>query len=281
MKLVFEGKTLHEINQQVLTTARELEGGEPSDVRPTAQSTAFTEATKSTGPSFPLPNHGINEQATQVVHGQPRDNKLDIAQHSELDAAGFPHDARIHSANREKTVQGVWRRRRGVDATVVEMVEQELKNKGFGQPQVAVQSAAKTVPPFGSMPAEQYQQHVAPPQAPLTAPVTAQVAIAPMPTTAERVVIPTMDAPALAQIPSVPPTPPPPMTVPNGHTLESFKQNLVHILTKLSNEGKINADYINQLKAWFGLEVYEFVKDDAKCAQLFDVLAQQGFVVKV
>jgi hypothetical protein len=45
----------------------------------------------------------------------------------ELDGAGFPHDARIHSGTPTKNANGLWRMRRGVDNPTIEAVEAELR----------------------------------------------------------------------------------------------------------------------------------------------------------
>jgi len=44
-----------------------------------------------------------------------------------LDKDGLPWDARIHSSNHQVTMEGVWRRKRGVSETLVATVEAELR----------------------------------------------------------------------------------------------------------------------------------------------------------
>jgi hypothetical protein len=45
----------------------------------------------------------------------------------ELDGAGLPWDARIHSGTPTKNANGLWRMRRGVDNPTIEAVEMELR----------------------------------------------------------------------------------------------------------------------------------------------------------
>lgn len=45
----------------------------------------------------------------------------------ELDSAGLPWDARIHSESKSKIADGTWRQKRGVDKTLLADVEAELK----------------------------------------------------------------------------------------------------------------------------------------------------------
>lgn len=61
----------------------------------------------------------------------------------ELDSEGFPYDERIHSAgdNRKKKT-GEWKYKRGMEATTIQVVEAELRAKGYG-----VKPAATPPPP--------------------------------------------------------------------------------------------------------------------------------------
>lgn len=64
---------------------------------------------------------------------------------AQLDKRGFPYDARIHSAgaNINKS-DGLWRTKRGVDNALIESVEAELRDRGYG---VAVPPAPVIPPP--------------------------------------------------------------------------------------------------------------------------------------
>lgn len=45
----------------------------------------------------------------------------------EVDKAGLPWDERIHATTKTQTQKGFWKKRKGVDASVIEAVEQELR----------------------------------------------------------------------------------------------------------------------------------------------------------
>lgn len=195
------------------------------------------------------------------------------ADDSTLDADGLPWDSRIHSSNKEKKTDGTWRKRRGMnDAALIAQVEAELRAKAPSVPAAA--PTAKAVPPFGSMVPEQYQQHVNP----------APAAVAPptIPTTAHRVEMP--EAPALAQINPQPFQQPAPVQAlpPNTYDFQTFKKELVMILSRLANEGKLPLTWVQENRAAFGgAEVWEWEKNDVACAQLFELFAQWGFINKV
>lgn len=46
---------------------------------------------------------------------------------ADLDAAGLPWDARIHSSNKKRTAKNTWWGRKGVDAATIAKVESELR----------------------------------------------------------------------------------------------------------------------------------------------------------
>lgn len=83
----------------------------------------------------------------------------------ELDAAGLPWDARIHSESRARIADNTWRRKRGVDQVVVDLVTSELRAAypaPTGQP-------APAPNPFPVQPPERTDVPP-PPAAPVTAP---------------------------------------------------------------------------------------------------------------
>lgn len=47
----------------------------------------------------------------------------------DVDARGLPWDARIHSSNGKKNTDGTWQKRRGVQTTLVDEVEAELRGQ--------------------------------------------------------------------------------------------------------------------------------------------------------
>lgn len=67
-----------------------------------------------------------------------------------LDAAGIPHDNRIHAATKTKTKEGTWRYLRGVDKDLVRQVEAELKRiMALHVPSVPARPDVPAPPPSG------------------------------------------------------------------------------------------------------------------------------------
>jgi hypothetical protein len=97
---------------------------------PAPDTTATTASAASTAPSAPSAPAGVDPNA-------------------QLDKRGFPYDARIHSAgaNINKS-DGLWRTKRGVENALIESVEAELRERGYG---VAV-PPAPLAPPAASVP---------------------------------------------------------------------------------------------------------------------------------
>jgi len=89
---------------------------------------------------------------------------------SELDLAGMPWDARIHSSSKEKVAAGTWKYKRGVEQNVKDSIENEYRAAGFGS--AAPQTGAAGVPGTGSAPAVAATV----PQAPVTQAATTPVA---------------------------------------------------------------------------------------------------------
>lgn len=159
------------------------------------------------------------------------------------DSEGMPWDERIHNSRKTKNQDGTWRKKRGVDQSLVDEVEAELK----GQPKAAPAPAV--------------------PEAPTT---TVQVE---MPTT------PVVEAPAPVAAPA-PPTPQPASH--NGHTFDTFKANIATIFVDLTNQGKINQEYVQQLCQHFGINmIFEAFQDEAKVREIYDSFSDYGFIQRM
>lgn len=75
-------------------------------------------------------------------------NTPGIAGTQELDSAGLPWDARIHSSSKEKLVKdSTWKLKRGVDQNLVAQVQAEHRAAGFG-----AAAAPVTPPPVNTAP---------------------------------------------------------------------------------------------------------------------------------
>lgn len=89
--------------------------------------------TKLTGSEI-IPSNAVGDlvPVTQVAGGV------------DLDAKGLPWDNRIHSSNKQKAADGIWRKRRGVNDTIMAQVETELRQL-MGAP--AAQPLPQAPPP--------------------------------------------------------------------------------------------------------------------------------------
>lgn len=95
---------------------------------------------------FPAGNSGLREAAVPMPPAPP----APAGQTQELDAAGLPWDARIHSESRARIADNTWRRKRGVDQTVVDSVTAELR---AAYPAPTGQPAPASTPPVAETPA--------------------------------------------------------------------------------------------------------------------------------
>jgi hypothetical protein len=69
---------------------------------------------------------------------------------AEVDAKGWPWDARIHASTKTRNADGTWRGKRSLDASIVTKVQDEWRALGFGQPvqQTSEAPAAMPLPPL-------------------------------------------------------------------------------------------------------------------------------------
>lgn len=196
----------------------------------------------------------------------------------DTDNRGIPWLEGVHSSSKAKNKDGSWRVRRGVTDEEVGKAEAPY-----------IQQFRDTQPPLAPPPVpvvpSQDIRHVTP------SPV-AQVVQVPIPqVTLEVVQAPPGHIPTLVTPTYVPPTPPaiaPVIPMPTnpaaigGHTIETFKNNLVSIIARLINEAKITPEYVAQLCTYFKVgQLWEIFGDDTKVQQLFDNFVECGFVVKV
>ena len=71
--------------------------------------------------------------------------------------------------------------------------------------------------------------------------------------------------------------------VKNGvYDLKSFREQLPNILMTLINSKKIDENYIQSLRNYFGVnEIWMIAKDEAKSKELFDNFVSYGLVTRV
>lgn len=151
----------------------------------------------------------------------------------EEDIEGVPWNSKYHASSKEKNKDGTWRNRRGVDKAEVEAYRASFRANTSAAP-TAVTSPA---------PQPQYAAPALPqtstPSAPVATPATPAVVVAP---------------------------PLPTMSVNKGHTLESFKAGFPVILSSLLTEGKIDQNYVNDLKNFFKVGEIWNINDEQKLA---------------
>lgn len=183
-----------------------------------------------------------------------------------LDSRGIPWDERIHSVSQGINKDGSWRTRRGVEPAVLAQVETELRQRGNSAPSIAPPTPAPVQNfnfPFNAPPTND----------PFTSPVTTP------PVTISPVQVAPIQQPS-AELP--PPTNAPTSVVqlPSAHTFQTFKENLVAILTRFCSEGKLTTEWIAKLKIHFGVEQIWQV-NDVQLNEMFEHFVAAGLIAKV
>lgn len=178
----------------------------------------------------------------------------------ERDSRGIPWDERIHAHTKATKTDGSWRTRRGVEPSLVTAIELELKAQAGPSQPVTSPSMIPPVPASSPIPAVS-QTPVAPAE------------VQPAPQAQTMVAVPVSPAPVVV-------APPPPMpTMGMVHTLQTFKANFTQVLAQLVNEKKINQDYINTLKTYFGVEqIWEC--NETQIEQMFEGFVTAGMLMK-
>lgn len=104
-------------------------------------------AAQGNGQSVDLNSFAETEGAgspTAIVGTAPQPSAAAVGE-TELDAAGFPWDARIHASSKEKVAAGTWKYKRGVEQNVKDSVENEFRAAGYGA-DVGGQTSAPAAP---------------------------------------------------------------------------------------------------------------------------------------
>ena len=130
---------------------------------------------------------------------------------ADVDSAGLPWDARIHSESRNKVADGTWRKRRNTAPELVAQVEGELRAlMAIPAPGGAAVASAAPFPPAAPI-----AQPIVPPAIPgaSTAEQTASVPVPPVSASPASPATPPVPAPPVPQPPAAAPTPvaPPPV----------------------------------------------------------------------
>jgi hypothetical protein len=179
------------------------------------------------------------------------------------DSRGVPWDARVHASTKELTEKGVWRRRRGVTPQQLHEVESQGSRVPVAVPAAPMTPAVPMAPAVPVAPqAVAYQSPVFQAGQPLPAEAVAIIQAAepvkdytniPIPESSERK---------------------------QAHDFASFSATLISSLAKLFNDGKLTVDYINALKAYFGVPEL-FMVNEAQRLEMFETFAANGLITKV
>lgn len=203
-----------------------------------------------------------------------------------VDKRGIPWDARVHSGNKEVTVKGAWRKKRGVEDTELQRVEQELlRQVPAGAP--APLAPPAVYPPLGLPANPVLAQPLAPfplgnalPPVAYPAPgATATPSAPPMnPSTVGNVAAPASNVVHLPPTPQ--PSAPAQQMVSLAHNLTTFKAQMPLVLAKLVQEGKINQDYIASVKQGCGVqEIWQM--NDQQQGEFFEILCQYNLITRM
>lgn len=121
---------------------------------------------------LPLAKAETAVAAPAIVPNDPVDEpEAPEVMDTELDAAGFPWDNRIHAGTKTKTVDGCWKRKRGISEELVGQVQAEFKNGGVTEAIATVEEApVPAVPAAPTTVASEGAAGVAVPAAPVAAP---------------------------------------------------------------------------------------------------------------
>lgn len=263
-KFLIEGKTIKELKENIVEFFNEFESLQPGMEGEGEQEDFLTDAAAAqpipfTEPSVPFAPVMIQKESctetpvpvtppTPIVPMQsatPSGSPMVSPNPGGVDSKGFPWDDRIHASSRSLNKDGTWRYKRGVEDAQIRQVEQELVGKARGiQAQEMV-----SLPPIP----------VVPPLQPV-APVIPEVPQAPV-------------APPAIPMPS------PVAAIPNAHTAETFRNNLIPVLAKMVKDGKLTQDYINTLKQHFGVDEIHKVTD-AQADEMFSMFVHYGMLAK-
>lgn len=180
---------------------------------------------------------------------------------SEIDSSGLRWDARIHSSSKVKNNDGSWKKRKGVERTVLLQVEGELRG---------TMAAAQV---HQAPPQPQYQQQY---QAPVAPPVIEQPVYQAPPQPQYQQ--PTQQyQPPVQQQYQAPVAPPVQQFQQGSITVDMFINNFPMVIADLVNNKKINQPYIEQLNAYFGIREL-WMASPAQKTEMFNGLRNEGII---
>lgn len=263
-KIMVAGRTLEELRKNVHLFLNEIDGKQ--NIREDDGQLPLT--------ALGAPDGMINDYRPEEIHVAPSAIPEQLSApipappapvvmptssvNSTLDSRGVPWDERVHSSSKATNKDGSWRTRRGIEPEQLKKIESEL---------LAGRAGGSTAP---SRP----QHDVATP----TSPVPPPPVVPPTPIVSEIVAQPTPPPPQIHS--QAPPIPVPKPVSTTGHTLETFRAQLVPTLAALVESGKLTREYINQLKQYFQVEqIWEV--NESQLSEMFDQFVNAGLIAKV
>jgi hypothetical protein len=175
-----------------------------------------------------------------------------------VDASGALWNAAIHASTRNKTKDGMWKKKK-------------------------VYTEKTAAAPQTMQPAPAQALHIPPPSMDIGIPSGPQVHVQFHPAPQAPVAPPVVQAPVQQVVPvqkyeNV--------QVPAGtrpaHSLISFKNNLTLIIAQLITEKKIDQNYVQQMKNYFQVkEIWNILQSERQCIEMYDEFAKHGFITQV
>lgn len=237
------------------------------------------------------------EKKTQIITQAAVDNILDkvtelnenvqvatpVNNGDDLDVRGLPYDSRIHSAGKSKNQDGTWRYRRGIDETVIEQVEKEIKSIASPLQSAPIPPVPPSSPVIPEVPMAPPMMAV--PVMPMLNPPD-QTVTAPAPEVKRHPDAPAFASPTVDKIYDAYSNVDNGIVIPPGmkpaHTLQTFTNNLTEILAQLINEKKINKAYIESLCTHFNVKyIWNVIGSGNQIKELYEAFAQYGFITKL
>jgi hypothetical protein len=186
---------------------------------------------------------------------------------AELDSRGMPWDARIHASNRSKTIKNEWKRKRGVDESLVAAVEAQNKPKNVEPP--IYQGTTVNLIPIASAVAPSISAIPPPAMSGAQAETSLFGRMAPPAVSSHSIpAAPGYHAPAM----TAPPPPPPPVVGPSSTVSTPTPvptsalpatidfRGLMQKIQAASAAGKLTPDQVNAALAGVGLRPEEMAQ---------------------
>jgi hypothetical protein len=192
----------------------------------------------------------------------PTQQSASTTTHNPLDSVGQPWNPEIHSSSKNFNKDGTWRIKRNLDPAVLAAAKAGAQGPTRTRTEIVARMEEAAIP-FQAPPVP-----FVPAAAPInTAPLAQPAAI--QPTT--ETVIRGNDIYSVPNAQGV-----------HAHTLLTFKENLVPIFASLVTEGRINQEYIDQLKNYFGIkELWDLWKDEKKVSELFENFCGANLIQRI